>query len=283
MSNTDTTNHEGASRYNIRVLDRAIRILKVLSDGKPRTLNELSGEITLNHSTTFRLLSTLTSYGYLRRNGNSGKYQLGLACLELTKGFLEGNDLHENATHELEALRDDVRETVHLAILDRMEVVYLEKLSGLHAIGMMGSRVGGRSPAHCTGLGKVLLAHLDPQVVRKFYEENPLTRYTETTLAEIGELMDHLESIRQQGYAIDRGEHESEVFCIAAPIYDRTNKVIAALSLSGPSARLDPIEKNTVLIERTKAAAEAISLKLGYRLNRSQLPVNEEKQNAENH
>lgn len=125
------------ARYNIRVLDRAISILKLLSDGKPRTHLEVSEGIDLSPSTTFRLLATLSYHNYVKRDEKTNRYTLGLACLELAHAYQASNDLRRVALPELEALRDDVKETVHLAILDQMEIVYVEKLSGLHAIGIM--------------------------------------------------------------------------------------------------------------------------------------------------
>ena len=83
---------------------------------------------------------------------------------------------------ELEKLRNETKETVHLAILDQMEIVYIEKLQGLHAIGLMGSRVGGRSPAYCTGVGKVLLAYLDARVIKDYFLKRKLHRYTDNTI-----------------------------------------------------------------------------------------------------
>ncbi len=265
MTETGTNGKDGNARYNIRVLERAIRILKVMSDGKSRTLHMLSEEISLNPSTTFRLLNSLVYNQFLRKNETTGRYQLGVACLELARAYQDSSDLRMTASPELEALRDELKETVHLAVLDQMEVVYIEKIPGLHTIGMMGSRVGGRSPAHCTGLGKVLLANLDRRVLLSFLTNKSLTRFTPTTLAEPAALIRHLDLVRQQGYAVDQGEHEPDVRCVAAPIYDHTGIVVAAISISGPSARMDPVESNTRLIERTRLAADAISYKLGSR------------------
>ena len=129
-----------ASRYNIRALDRAFRILTLLADGESRSLQELSDGIELNVSTTFRLLRTLSYYRYVQRDEQTFQYRLGISCLELAKSYYEGNALRRIALPELEALRDDCKETVHLAILDEMEIVYVEKLSGLFPIGMMGSK-----------------------------------------------------------------------------------------------------------------------------------------------
>ena len=259
--NPENTND---TRYNIRVLDRAIRILSLLADGKPHTPVEVSEGIDLSPSTTFRLLTTLSYHNYIKRDERTNQYRLGLACLELAHAYTDSNDLRKVALPELEALRDDVKETVHLAVLDNMEIVYLEKLTGLHAIGMMSSRVGGRAPAHCTGVGKALLAYQKPDLIRSHYKKQGLTRFTDTTITEPEVLMQELEGIHQRGYAFDKGEHEYEVRCIAAPIFDLSGDVVAALSISGPSARMDPLEDNDILIQKTKKTALDISRQLGY-------------------
>lgn len=259
--NPENTND---TRYNIRVLDRAIRILSLLADGKPRTPVEVSEGIDLSPSTTFRLLTTLSYHNYIKRDERTNQYRLGLACLELAHAYTDSNDLRKVALPELEALRDDVKETVHLAVLDNMEIVYLEKLTGLHAIGMMSSRVGGRAPAHCTGVGKALLAYQKPDLIRSHYKKQGLTRFTDTTITELEVLMQELEGIHQRGYAFDKGEHEYEVRCIAAPIFDLSGDVVAALSISGPSARMDPLEDNDMLIQKTKQTALDISRQMGY-------------------
>ena len=258
------------TRYNIRVLDRAFRILSLLSDGKPRTLSEICESIDLSPSTTFRLLSTLVYYRYIRRNEMTGQFQLGLACLELAQGYTYSDDLRRIALAELEALRDETKETVHLVVLDQMQIVYLEKIPGLHAIGLMSSRVGLRSPAYCTGVGKVLLAYQkEVTQIEEYYRVNGLERFTSTTITDLEALMAHLAQIRQQGYALDRGEHEEDVRCVATPVFDINGKVVAAISISGPSIRMDPIEETNYLIERAIMTASDISRQLGYSANKT--------------
>jgi len=264
MSRLVTPGTRDDPRYNIRVLDRAISILSLLSDGKPRTPTEIAETIDLSPSTTFRMLSTLGYYRYVRRDEKNNQFQLGLACLELAQAYLASNDLRQVALPELEALRDETKETVHLVVLDHMQIVYLEKLSGLHAIGLMSSRVGLRSPAYCTGVGKMLLAYEKPEQIQDYYKNRGLHRYTDTTITDLGSLMDHLAQVRRQGYSLDHGEHEDEVRCVAAPVFDLTGKAIAAISISGPSVRLDPLEENQDLIEQAKRTALNISIQLGY-------------------
>ena len=255
---------QNEDRYNIRVLDRAFRILALLSDGKPRSLQELSVEIDLSSSTTFRQLATLVYYRYVQRDEQTNQYTLGLSCLELARAYYEGNDLRRVALPELERLRNETKETIHLGILDQTELVYIEKLQGLHPIGLMSSRVGGRSPAYCTGVGKVLLAYEDPQIVKQYFVKRKLHRYTDNTITSLAALVSELASIRSQGYALDCGEHESQVYCVAAPIFDMKGAVIAGLSISGPADRMESIEINQKLIKRAKQTANNISIKLGY-------------------
>jgi DNA-binding IclR family transcriptional regulator len=264
MSRTADPNRANDPRYNIRVLDRAIRILTLLSDGKPRTTQEISEGIELASSTTFRLLSTLVFNNYVRRDEQSGDFSLGLACLELAHAYQQSNDIRRVALPELESLRDELRETVHLVVMDRMQVVYLEKLSGLHAVGIMSSRVGARSPSYCTGVGKVLLAYQNQDHVKEYFSTHEMRQYTDTTITDINMLLDHLHTIRKAGFGFDFGEHENEVRCVAVPIFDIRGRAVAALSVSGPAARMDPIEDNKALIESARQTGLAISRKLGY-------------------
>jgi DNA-binding IclR family transcriptional regulator len=266
MSRPIKADNHNNSNYNIRVLERAVRILSLLADGTPRTPAAISEAINLNLSTTFRLLATLAYHRYVNRDKRTNQYQLGLACLELAHAYFDNNDLRRVALPELEALRNETKETVHLAILDEMEIVYLDKLPGLHAIGLMSSRVGGRSPAFCTGVGKALLAYQPLEFIQAYYQKHGLQRYTTLTITDLAGLIDELAAIHASGLAFDRGEHEHEVRCVASPIFDISGQAIAALSISGPAARMDPLEENYVLIELAQRSAQNISRLLGYKI-----------------
>jgi len=244
----------------------------MLSDGKPRTLTELSKELNISSSTTFRLLATLRSHQLVQLEDATGNYRLGLASLELSRAYHAGDEVRHAALLEMKELRDETMETVHLGVLDGIEIVYLEKLEGLHAIGLMSSRVGRRAPAYCTGLGKALLAHSDLNFLHENIEQSTLRQYTDRTITNHIELLNHLELVRRRGYALDLGEHENEVRCVAAPIFDQYGKVVAAISVAGPSGRIDPIEHNQDLIDRTLRAASNVSKNLGYR---KEVPNNE--------
>ena len=255
---------ESTERYLIRAVERALVLLKVFSPTEPElSLTEVSSRLGLNTSTTFRLLTTLETHDFVEHNSDTGKYHLGVACLQLGSVYLSQVSLRSQALPLLEALRNGCEETVHLTILDRMEVVYLEKLEGLLPIGFMSSRVGSRAPAYCTGVGKALLAYEAPDEVRRFYSEHGLKRYTESTIVDVEQLLAELAEIRSRGFAIDNQEHEAGVKCVATPVRDHQEKVVGALSISGPVQRMDEKIAEMDLVSKAINTSRQISTQLG--------------------
>jgi len=254
---------ERGRRYQIRAVERALDLLSTFSTSEPElSLTELSARLDLNPSSTFRLLMTLQSHGYLEQNPDNRKYRLGVACLELGSVFLNQSDIRKEALAILSGLRDDCKETVHLARLAGSEVVYLEKLDGLLPIGIMGSRLGGRAPAHCTGLGKAMLAYKPEMEIHQLYAESGLHRFTSNTITDLTELFSELATIREHGYAIDNEEHEPDVKCVAVPIWNYRQKVVGAISVSGPAGRIDRAIVERGLVAKVKEAGQAISSRL---------------------
>jgi len=166
----------------------------------------------------------------------------------------------------MEAIREEFKETVHLGILDtnRMEVIYLEKLVGLLPVVMMGSRVGGRVPAHCTALGKCMLACLPEGVVRDFYSQERLLSYTPNTITDLDELVQELREARQSGFAIDRVEHELGVRCLAAPLRNHEKVVVGAISVSAPANRMSEELCLEQLGPVVRDAVLEVSRRMGY-------------------
>jgi len=230
-----------STRYHIRAVDRALDLLTAFSTLEPElTLSELASRLGLSKSTTYRLLVTLESRGYVERNDQTAGYSLGVACLDLGNVFLSQVDLRARALPFMEDLRKECKETVHLGILDanRMEVIYLEKLEGLLPVVMTGSRVGARVPAHCTALGKCMLGQLPEGVVRDFYAREGLRPYTPNSVVDLDDLLRELVETGQRGFAIDHVEHELGVKCVAAPIWNHEKSIVGAISVSGPANRM---------------------------------------------
>jgi DNA-binding IclR family transcriptional regulator len=226
------------NQYQVRTVQRAISILKLFIN-KPglMSLTEISRETGLNQVTAYRLIATFIATGFIEQSTESEKYRLGVTALALGDAYSRSNDLSQRAHPRLVELRDKCGETVHLSILDGAEIVYLDKIPGLHPIGLMSSRVGGRAPAYCTGVGKVLLAYQPEDKIRTTYLKGELISFTPRTITSVERLLVEFSKIRANGYALDQEEHEIGVACVAAPIFDH-NGILAAISLSGPYDRI---------------------------------------------
>jgi len=257
-------------RYRLQTVERALSVLQVflnLDNRNELSLTEISQLVGLSESTTYRFLVTLKKAVYIEQIPASRKYRLGVACLALGDAFLRNNDLRQRAYASMVNLRDQCGETVHLAFLDGAEVVYLDKLAGLHPIGLMSSRAGGRAPAYCTGVGKALLAHIPETDIYKLYQHRGLNRFTDNTITDIDKLIEDLKKVREMGYAIDREEHEMGAGCIACPIFDH-HGVIAAISASGPVERILNHNSLNELVRVVKNTANEISIRIGGNFSR---------------
>jgi DNA-binding IclR family transcriptional regulator len=213
-------------------LERALLILGQLSTG-PKRLGALAETLNVHKSTVLRLIQTLEAYGYVVRKGDVPEFSLGLKVVELSTAVLEQLDLRVVAAPHLKLLGSEIGETVHLAVLDSAEVVYLDKVESIHPVRMY-SRVGARAPAHCTGVGKVLLAYTDPADWPQF----AFHRFTPNTITSRKGLLEAAAEIRSRGWGADEQEHEESIRCIAAPVFGATGEIVAAVSVSAPAGRL---------------------------------------------
>lgn len=248
----------------IQSVDRALRILEVFKDNdKELGVTEIAKILDLNKSTAFGLLTTLENRGYVEQNLENGKYHWGFKLMELGFASYESIDIVQIARPELRELSDKFKETVHIVVRDKSEVVYIDKfVGGNDAVGVV-SRVGKRNPLYCTGVGKCILAFMDESEVDKVLSQ-PLKKYTKNTVTDVDLIKKELIKIREQGCSFDREEIELGLCCVAAPIKDHTGKVVAAISLSGPSIRMSK-EKINSICSPVKDAANRISRSLGYR------------------
>jgi DNA-binding IclR family transcriptional regulator len=176
-------------------------------------------------------------------------------------------DLRREALPFLEWLRDVSGETSQLAVLEDWQIVYLERVLSRQPVGYMRSRAGAILPAYCTGLGKALLAFQPRQLVDSWASKQAFPPLTPHTLTSAQALMDELVVIRELGYALDREEREVGVRCIAAPVRDHDEAVVAAISIAGPSERMPRDLVGSELASQVLQAAEGISRRLGYRGN----------------
>lgn len=222
-----------------RALSRGLQIIDILAEGRDGLgLTEIARQAGLSKSSTHRLLHTLAQDGFVTQDDDSSHYRLSLKLLWLASNLVDGLGLDQLIQPLLEELARTTRETVHMALLDGNMAVYVEKIDSPSSIRMY-SRVGKRVPLHCTGLGKAILAHLPKERVQEIIAIEGLPRRTANTITKPKALSEHLALIRSRGYALDEEEHEEGIRCIAAPLFDRQNRVVGALSITALAFRVD--------------------------------------------
>lgn len=225
-------------------------------------VSTLAQQSQLPVGTTHRLLNTLKQLGYVEQDRETHKYTLGLRFLNLRGAIINQLNLAAVAMPVMKELMQRVNETVHLAVFNEGEIVYIERVEGLQTQGMY-TCIGKRAPAHSTALGKTMLAYMPEAVVHQVVERRGLPRFSPATITTLPELVRELEAIRLRGYALDNGETGEPVRCVAAPVRDYTGQVIAAISISGPQERMHP-SRDAELGEAVCRAAKLISARLGY-------------------
>jgi DNA-binding IclR family transcriptional regulator len=231
----------------------------------------------LAKSTVHRLATTLIEARLLEQNPQTCKYHLGLAVFELGACVANQMDVAKVSVPYLEALMERTGETVHLAIIDEGEVLYINKIESRHTIRMY-SRVGRRGPVYCTGVGKAMLAFQEADKIEQVIAAG-MVAHTEHTLVKPEALQSNLAEIRKLGYAIDDEEIEIGLRCVAAPVSDHTGKVIASISVAGPSQRLTK-ERLLAYAPDLVSTADTISQRLGYREPQQTIPYTLAKKEA---
>jgi DNA-binding IclR family transcriptional regulator len=257
------TSKAPVERYRIHVIDRAAQILDCFGfDHQELSVSEIGAKTGLHRSTAHRILMALEYNDLIKQNPSTGKYHLGIKLFKLGHQAVSQLNLREICRPFLSRLMNDTKETIHLAVLDDDQVLYLDKVEGPHAL-RMPSRVGRYIPTYCTSLGKAMLSCLDDQEVKSILRRQTLKPHTENTVKNINQLLADLGSVRKRGYAVDNEEIEIGLRCVGAPLRDYTGGMVGAISVAAPSARLS--EKNTPVIGRMVIAIAAeISQKLGF-------------------
>jgi DNA-binding IclR family transcriptional regulator len=233
-------------------------VLDLFTPERPEwRMTDIARALDTPKSSAHALVSTLAEIGLLSVTP-SGRYRLGLSLLSLSERMRSSLDILKHATPPMQELAQTTRETVLLATLDRHEVVYLDRVEGSHpAVRLAGVRPGSRVPAHCTAVGKVMLAYRDPVEMRKLMASSSFKRYTSSTITTLDALEDNLVTVRARGVAFDLQEVVPDVACVAAPISDRYGTVIAGVSLSLPAYRFPANRQG--LIDALVATATTVS------------------------
>jgi len=250
-------------RYVIPAVLRALQILDSFSFQKPTFTNaELSRKLSLNKSTVTRLLCSLEKAGFLERNDKTSEFRLTYKTYKIGRIYIKQVSLHAEAMPLLNDLTARFNETTHLGILDEFEVFFMDWVESTQSV-TLPSLAGNRLPAYCTALGKVLIAYLDEPALERYLKQVDLKPYTSHTITTPDELRKHLRQIRDQEYALDDGEFQSEVRSVASPVRNEFDQVIAGISIAGPVYRLKDDAVFKKLISEAKKTARMISKRLG--------------------
>ena len=254
-----------ARDYSVDAIDRALRILLLFAEQKRELgISEIADALSLQKSTVHRAVLTLKERGFLDQNPVNQKYWLGIRTFTLGMLYSVKLELRTLARPYMEKLARKLGEAVHLAVLDRTSgregrIVVLDRIENQQILSI---RIGYESEAHCSGVGKTLLAYSPPDLVNRVIKERGLRRYTPNTITTAAGLERELERIREEGCAIDREEIEIGLTCVAAPIRNHQGEVVAAVSLSGPITRITP-DRYEEIIREVKETAWEISQRIG--------------------
>jgi IclR family KDG regulon transcriptional repressor len=243
-----------SDRATLTSVRNAARVLRAFSRaGQELGITELSRQLGLGKSTVHRLVTTLTAERLLERGSTPGRYRLGLVLYELGANVTEHVDLHQATLPVLTTLRHETGEMVHVAVLDGLEVVYVERLES-HNLLPIFRQVGHRLPAHWTSSGKILARRLTDWQPRSM---------TPWTITDKNRLLTELATVAKRGWAQNNEEGHLGIVSVGAPIRGRDGKVMAAVSVVGDSARMRSMMRRatTLVVE----SAQLISRRLGYR------------------
>ncbi len=250
-------------RRRLSSVATAIRLLNAFSEDEVEIgISALARRLALAKSTVHRLAVTLVAEGLLEQDRDSGKYRLGIVLFRLGALVRRRMNVSNEARPHLYDLREQINESVHLAILDGSEIMYVYNLEGTHAIRMR-SDIGVRKPAYCTAEGQAMLAFQPADVVERVLAAG-LPPRTPKTITSAERFIKALGATRQRGCAIEDEESEIGMICIAAPIRDDGGGVVAAVGVAGPVTRLSK-KSIAACIPHVIATAAAVSKRLGYR------------------
>lgn len=247
---------------SVRVVDRTFDILEVIASAdRPLGLSEIVAGTDMSKTTVHRLLTTLCNRKYVEKSAD-GSYSIGYKLMELVSMHINQMDVLTEAKPFLNDLMRNLGLTAHLGMIDRHDVVYLEK-TDLMKNSREYTQVGFRSPAYCSSIGKCLLACLSGDELDEVLYDLKFERHTQNTITDVAEFKRYLKLVRKQGWAMDNEEYEIGHRCIGAPVFDYHGNAVAAISASGSTSRLTDDRLESVIKEVVKAA-EGLSRKLGY-------------------
>ena len=255
------------SNKKLNTVGKVVAIIETIqAAGRSLSIKEIAESLELNKSSLHHHIKTLTANGYLQQDGESRKYDIGLNLVRVGQSYLQRLNVRERGHYYLEQLSRELNETVHMMVLDRDELVYIDKVDVNHQPGSLkcSSFIGLRTDVYSTAAGKILLAHLQRGALEIILHKLNMLPITEYTLRSKAALRKELTLIKKRGYALDLQEHHVGLQCVAVPILNMHSQCIAAISVSGPVATISREALEKEILPQLKKTAYSISLAMGY-------------------
>lgn len=250
-------------KYTIQSVEKACDLLMAFGNNTEELgVSELSRMLGIGKSTIWKLLNTFENKGMLVKNLNSDKYSLSIQFFQIACQYYNQISVHSVVRGFMEKLSRKYGETIHFAVRDGDEVVYVEKIDGTFNINIY-SRIGRRSPIYAPSVGKVILANLEREQIMDILNRSRLQAYTEYTITTKEALLQELDRIRKQGYAMDNEEYELGIRCVGVPVKNIAGRIVGGLSISGMKARMTD-ELVSEIIEDLKITTVEITRHIGY-------------------
>jgi len=255
---------ETKTKYNIEALSRGLEVLSLFTyEHSTLSFPQIVSFLKLSKSTVFRMLVTLESMHYVEQDPNTRLYRPGIRVIQLGFAAINSMEIRQIARPYLEKLSKRLDETVSLAVLDGFRTIYLDRIRNQSIVGVL-LQIGSSLPAHCSALGKVLLADLPLDALDKLLSENELTGFTEKTITTPAALLKDLEDIRMRGYALGDEELAIGLRAVSAPIRDFSLKAVAAVNVTAQIQRMEGDRTNNEIIPALLDTVNTISLSLGF-------------------
>jgi DNA-binding IclR family transcriptional regulator len=243
---------------SIQVIDRSAALIDAIAASEdPVSLKILSAETGLHPSTAFRILAALGAVGFIEKD-SAGRYLLGRKFVRLAERVQRGVDIRKEAMDIMEALRNEIGETVNLTVREGDEVIYVERVTPRRMM-RVEQVIGSRAPLHVTAVGKLLLGELGEGFVKAYAGRTGLPPYTRHTITDAAQLAMAAKAAVEAGYALDNEEAEEGVGCIGTLVHDGAGEVVAGLSISAPMDR-----RQDAWIPLIREAGRRLSERLGY-------------------
>ncbi|OHV88384.1 HTH-type transcriptional regulator BhcR [Mesorhizobium sp. ORS 3428] len=246
---------------SVQSLDRALRILAIVAEASGLSLSEIAARSGIAASTAYRMLTTLESHGMVEFDSTDQLWSIGVETYRMGAAFLRRRKLVDRARIVMQELMEKTGETANLGVAEDDCVVFVSQVETHQAIRAF-FRPGTRSSFHASGIGKAVLAHLEPERVAAILRKAGLQRYTDKTLFDISALARDLATIKHRGWSVDDEERHPGMRCVAAAIFNEFGEPIGGVSVSGPTVRVTP-ERLAEIGPLVRDAADEVTKMIG--------------------